>query len=81
MLTGINSEDALVQATCARHLEEKLGWDSIFAWNQETFGIAGTLGRTDTKEIVLIRDLRNALYRLNPHLPLLRSTVSITSPT
>ena len=36
MITGINSEDILVQATFARHLEEKLGWESVYAWNQET---------------------------------------------
>ena len=69
MITGINSEDTLVQATFSRHLEEKLGWDGIYAWNQETFGLAGTLGRTDTREVVLTRDLRNALFRLNRHLP------------
>src|ERR1017187_9319664 len=68
MITGINSEDTLVQAAFARHLEEKLGWESIYAWNQETFGLAGTLGRTDTREVVLTRELRNALYRLNRHL-------------
>ncbi len=69
MITGINSEDRLVQATFAEHLEEKLAWDSIFAWNQETFGLGGSLGRTDTREVVLTRDLRKALYRLNPQLP------------
>ena len=69
MITGINSEDQLVQRTFAEYLEEKLGWESVYASNQETFGLAGTLGRTDTREVVLTRDLRNALYRLNRHLP------------
>jgi hypothetical protein len=69
MFTDINSEDRLVQATVAEYLEEKLGWESIFAWKQETFGLGGTLGRTDTREVVLTRDLRKALYHLNPHLP------------
>src|ERR1035437_5273220 len=69
MVTGINSEDSLVQATFARHLETRLGWESVYAWNQETFGLAGTLGRTDTREVVLTRDLRSALFRLNPQLP------------
>src|SRR5437870_3054052 len=69
MVTDINSEDRLVQATFASHLEEKLGWESLYAWNQETFGLAGTLGRTDTREVVLTRDLRSALFRLNPHFP------------
>ena len=67
--TGINSEDRLVQATFAEHLEEKLGWESVYAWNDETFGPTGTLGRADTKEAVLTRDLRAALIRLNPDLP------------
>ena len=68
-VTAINSEDRLVQATFAEHLEQVLGWDSIYAWNQETFGLGGTLGRADTKEAVLTRDLRAALERLNPDLP------------
>ena len=68
-VTSINSEDRLVQATFAAHLEGKLGWNSVYAWNQETFGPHGTLGRADTKEVVLTRDLRAALERLNPELP------------
>ena len=68
-VTPVNSEDRLVQATFAEHLEGVLGWDSIYAWNQETFGPNGTLGRADTKEAVLTRDLRAALERLNPDLP------------
>ena len=68
-MTPINSEDRLVQATVARHLEQVLGWDSIYAWNEETFGPDGTLGRADTKEALLTRDLRVALERLNPELP------------
>ncbi len=68
-VTPINSEDRLVQATFAKHLEQALGWDSVYAWNEETFGPDGTLGRADTKEAVLTRDLRAALERLNPDLP------------
>src|ERR1017187_8491341 len=67
--TDIYTEDRLVQATFAKHLEEKFGWDSIYAWNQETFGLGGTLGRTDPTEVVLTRDLRKALFRLNRQLP------------
>ncbi|MDZ4405858.1 type I restriction endonuclease subunit R [Prosthecobacter sp.] len=67
--TDINSEDRLVQKTFADHLETVLGWDSVYAWNEETFGPAGTLGRMDTREVVLTRDLRAALVRLNPQLP------------
>jgi type I restriction enzyme R subunit len=69
MITDINSEDRLVQATFAEHLEKELGWESVYAFNQETFGPDGTLGRTDTREVVLRRDLRNAIAQLNPELP------------
>src|SRR5687768_16150980 len=68
-VTPINSEDRLVQATFAEHLEKALGWESVYAWNDETFGAGGTLGRADTKDGVLTRDLRAALERLNPGLP------------
>ena len=68
-VTPINSEDWLVQATFAEHLERVLGWDSIYAWNEETFGPDGTLGRADAKQAVLTRDLRESLERLNPDLP------------
>jgi type I restriction enzyme, R subunit len=67
--TDINSEDRLVQATFAEHLEKKLGWDSVYAWNQETFGPTSTLGRTSERDAVLVRDLRAALAKLNPQLP------------
>ena len=68
-VTPINSEDRLVQTTFAKHLEQVLGWDSVYAWNEETFGPDGTLGRADTRQAVLTRDLRAALERLNPDLP------------
>lgn len=39
------------------HLERALGWESIYAYNAETFGPAGTLGRASEREVVLVRDL------------------------
>lgn len=68
-LTDINSEDRLVQQTFAEHLEKALGWESVYAYNAETFGPNGTLGRASEREVVLVRDLRAALARLNPGLP------------
>jgi len=68
-VTGINSEDRLVQATFAMHLKDKLGWESVYAFNDETFGPDGTLGRSSTSEAVLTRDLSAALQLLNPELP------------
>jgi len=68
--TDINSEDRLVQGAFAEHLEQNLGWESVYAWNHETFGPDGTLGRADTREVVLTRELRAALVRLNSQLPM-----------
>ncbi len=70
MITGINSEDRLVQRTLAEFLGDRLGWESVYAYNEETFGPAGTLGRVSEREVVLVRDLRSALERLNPDIPL-----------
>jgi type I restriction enzyme R subunit len=69
MITDVNSEDRLVQQTFAAHLRDKLGWESVYAWDQETFGPAGLLSRTSPRDVVLVRDLRAALVRLNPEIP------------
>ena len=69
MITDINSEDRLVQQTFAEHLEKVLGWESVYAYNIETFRPHGTLGRASEREVVLVRDLRAALARLNPEIP------------
>ena len=68
-LTDINSEDRLVQQTFADHLEKVLGWEGVYAYNAETFGPHGTLGRASEREVVLVRDLRAAIAGLNPDLP------------
>lgn len=69
MITDINSEDRLVQKTFADHLQNRLGWDSVYAWNDETFGLDGTLGRASERDVVLVRDLRKAIRALNADLP------------
>jgi type I restriction enzyme, R subunit len=37
-LTDINSKDGLVQQTFADYLRDRLGWESIYAYNAETLG-------------------------------------------
>jgi type I restriction enzyme R subunit len=69
VITDLNGEDRLVQQTFADHLEAVLGWDSVYAFNTETFGPQGTLGRTSERDAVLERDLRDAIRQLNPDLP------------
>ncbi len=63
------TEGNLVQKTTAEYLAGELGWDGSVYAMQETFGAEGTLGRTDEREVLLVRYLRPALERLNPGLP------------
>ena len=67
-MTPLN-EDTLVQQTTADYLEEQLDWQSVYAYNTETFGPEGTLGRKSDRETVLTRYLGEALVELNPGLP------------
>jgi type I restriction enzyme, R subunit len=69
VITDINSEDRLVQKTFAEYLGDHLGWDTAYAWTEETFGLAGTLGRASERDVVLVRDLRAAIERFNPGVP------------
>lgn len=60
------SENILVQGAAGDLLRDELGWDVVFAYNEEKLGTKGTLGRTSYKEILLVRYFRNALKDLNP---------------
>lgn len=60
------SENVLVQGAAGDLLRDELGWDVVFAYNEEKLGTDGTLGRTSYKEILLMRYFRNALKDLNP---------------
>jgi type I restriction enzyme R subunit len=50
-MTYLN-EDTLVQQTMADYLKNQLGWDSEYAYNQETFGLGGLLGRNYDREVM-----------------------------
>jgi len=68
-MSGPMTEDRLVQATTAAYFCDVLGWDSVYAYNDEVLGANGTLGRLSEGEVVLTRHLRRALEKLNPGLP------------
>ena len=52
MSPALYSEDTLVQQTTVRvPRRERLGWHSVSAYNTETFGPDGTLGRTSEEEV------------------------------
>ncbi|MDX9943193.1 MAG: type I restriction endonuclease subunit R [Azonexus sp.] len=63
------SEDLLIQAPTAEFLEQELGWQSVFAHDEEDFGPESLLGRHSDRETVLRREVDAALHRLNPGLP------------
>ncbi|MEO0474358.1 MAG: type I restriction endonuclease subunit R [Planctomycetota bacterium] len=63
------NEDTLVQQTTADYLAEQLNWQSVYAYNTETFGPDSLLGRASEKEVVLTRHLREKLVAFNPGLP------------
>ncbi len=67
--TDLNSEDRLVQKTFADYLHDVLDWETVYAYNSETFGLSGTLGRDSERDVVLKRELRLALEQLNPEIP------------
>jgi type I restriction enzyme R subunit len=63
------SEDLLIQAPTAELLEKQLGWQTVFAQDDEDFGPDSLLGRSNDTEVVLSREVLAALKRLNPGLP------------
>lgn len=60
------SENILVQESAGHLLEQELGWQVEFGYNQEVLGESGTFGRKSYKEILLLRYFQQALKTLNP---------------
>jgi len=61
------SEEEAIQKP-AGELLRTLGWDVVYCYDAEVLGEDGTLGRKSYSEVLLMRELRNALIELNPHL-------------
>lgn len=47
----------------------RLGWNTAFAYNKESFGEGSSLGRLNKREVVLKRNFMDRLKALNPNLP------------
>ena len=62
------SEDQLIQKSTAEFLEKELGWKSVNAFDQETLGANGMLGRNNYHEVLLTSHIGKALKCLNPWL-------------
>jgi type I restriction enzyme R subunit len=63
------SEDHLIEQTAIDLFAKSLGWETLYAYNSETFGDSGTLGRTDKREVVLKKIFLEQLKQFNPNLP------------
>lgn len=59
------TEDALVEQP-AINLFSEIGWKTVDCYS-ETFGEEGLLGRDNRSEVVLVRELREALVTINPN--------------
>jgi hypothetical protein len=65
----LNEAEKAYESDRTKLIADVEGFVSVYAWNEETFGPKGTLGRASEREVVLIRDLRAALGELNRDLP------------
>jgi len=63
------SEDLLIEQTSMDIFFNDLGWDVNNAFDKETFGEPGSLGRYTNSDVVLVPRLLKALKKLNPDLP------------
>ena len=59
------SEDNLIEQTAIDLFHNRLDWDTLLAFNSESFGESGTLGRMNKKEVVLKRILLGKLAEFN----------------
>lgn len=63
------SEDNLIEQTAIDLFFNQLGWDTLLAYNKESFGEGSTLGRLNKKEVVLKRIFLEKIMEFNPGLP------------
>ena len=63
------SEDNLIEKTAIDLFYYRLGWDTLLAFNKESYGEGSTLGRLNRKEVLLKRIFFEKLKQFNPNLP------------
>ncbi len=68
-MTWEYSEDNLIEQTAIDLFLNQLGWDTLLAFNKESFGEGSSLGRLNKKEVVLKRLFFDKIKELNPGLP------------
>lgn len=68
-MTWEYSEDNLIEQTAIYLFFHQLGWDTLLAYNKESFGEGSTLGRLNKKEVVLKKIFLEKIKEFNPNLP------------
>jgi len=63
------SEDNLIEQTAIDLFHNQLGWDTLLAYNKETFGEGSQLGRLNKKEVILKEIFFEKLKQFNKGLP------------
>jgi type I restriction enzyme, R subunit len=68
-MTSEYSEDNLIEQTAIDLFFNRLDWDTLIAYNKESFGEGSTLGRLNKKEVILKKIFLEKLKEFNPKLP------------
>lgn len=68
-MTWEYSEDNLIEQAAIDLFLNRLGWDTLLAYNKESFGEDSTLGRLNKKEVVIKRIFLEKLKAFNSGLP------------
>jgi len=63
------SEDNLIEQTAIDIFFHQLGWNTLLAYNKESFGEGSSLGRLNKKEVVLKKTFLEKIKEFNPDLP------------
>ena len=63
------SEDNLIEQTAIDLFFSQLGWDTVLAFNKESYGEGSSLGRLNKKEVILKSIFFNKIKEFNPGLP------------
>ncbi len=68
-MTWEYSEDNLIEQTAIDIFLHQLGWDTLLAFNKESYGEGSVLGRLNRREVVLKKIFFEKLKLFNPGLP------------
>ena len=68
MMSNSYTEDHLVEQPAVQFIRNELGWEVVNCYDEWVGGVSNQ-GRDGKREVILVSQLRPALQRLNPDLP------------